>query len=53
MGILDGYDANGKAIDQWLVELEAALGLHMGMQILEDALCNWQKSPDVLVRFRG
>jgi hypothetical protein len=40
-------------IDGWLVELEADLGLHMGMQILEDALCNWQKSPDVLVRFRG
>jgi hypothetical protein len=40
-------------IDRWLIELETALGLHMGMQILEDALCNWQKSPDVLERFRG
>ncbi len=40
-------------IDRWLAELEAALGLHMGMQILEDALCNWQKCPDQLERFRG
>jgi hypothetical protein len=40
-------------IDRWLAELEATLGLHMGMQILEDALCNWQKSPGQLKRFRG
>jgi Alpha-glutamyl/putrescinyl thymine pyrophosphorylase clade 3 len=44
---------NPATVNQWLVELEADLGLPMGMQILEDALCNWQKSPDALVRFRG
>ena len=38
-------------IDQWLVELEAQLGV--GMQVLEDALCNWQKNPDVFIPFRG
>jgi hypothetical protein len=54
--LLFGNAANGEApatIDQWLVELEADLGLRMGMQILEDSLCNWQKSPDVFVAFRG
>jgi hypothetical protein len=40
-------------LDRWLVELEADLGLRMGMQILEDSLCNWQKSPDAFVAFRG
>jgi hypothetical protein len=27
--------------------------LHVGMQALEDALCNWQKSPTVFKPFRG
>lgn len=26
---------------------------YMGMQVLEDALCNWQKSPDNYILFRG
>jgi hypothetical protein len=32
-----------------------ALGKHagLGMQVLEDAMCNWQKSPTVFVPFRG
>ncbi|MGO8896802.1 MAG: hypothetical protein ACLQU5_00415 [Isosphaeraceae bacterium] len=42
-----------KRIDGWLVELETALGLELGMQVLEDALCNWQKNPDQFVPFRG
>jgi Alpha-glutamyl/putrescinyl thymine pyrophosphorylase clade 3 len=34
-------------LDPWLIELEAALNLGpQGMQALEDALCNWQKSPE-------
>jgi len=45
--------AKPKQIDGWLVELEAALGLEMGMQILEDSLCNWQKSPAKFIAFRG
>jgi len=36
-----------------LVQLEAELQIPMGMQVLEDALCNWQKSPDLFVPFRG
>jgi hypothetical protein len=42
-----------REIDRWLVELEAKLGLTMGMQVLEDALCNWQKNPTCYVPFRG
>jgi hypothetical protein len=38
-------------LDAWLVDLEAALGV--GMQVLEDSLCNWQKNPDRFVPFRG
>jgi len=34
-----------------LVELEAEL--NVGMQVLEDALCNWQKRPNKFRPFRG
>ncbi len=40
-------------LDRYLVELDAQLGLEFGLQVLEDALCNWQKSPDELQRFSG
>ena len=38
-------------LDQWLVELDREL--NVGMQVLEDAICNWQKSPGEFVPFRG
>lgn len=38
-------------LDKWLVELGAEL--NVGMQVLEDSLCNWQKSPGRFRRFRG
>ena len=38
-------------LDARLVELDTFLGV--GMQVLEDALCNWQKNPDVFTPFRG
>jgi hypothetical protein len=38
-------------VDEWLVELDVEL--HVGMQVLEDALCNWQKSPNRFAAFRG
>lgn len=38
-------------LDSWLVELDAQM--QVGMQVLEDALCNWQKSPDEFMPFRG
>lgn len=34
-----------------VVELGEFLGLNM--QVMEDSLCNWQKSPDVYTAFRG
>jgi hypothetical protein len=40
-----------KDIDQSLVDMGAAL--KVGMQVLEDALCNWQKSPAKFKPFRG
>lgn len=33
--------------------LKTSLDLPFSMQILEDAVCNWQKSPDSFVAFRG
>lgn len=38
-------------LDEKLAELDLTLGV--GMQALEDALCNWQKSPTEFKPFRG
>lgn len=38
-------------IDTWLIDLANYAGI--GMQELEDALCNWQKSPHLFKPFRG
>ncbi len=38
-------------METWLQELDEYLGV--GMQVLEDALCNWQKSPRTFRPFRG
>lgn len=40
-----------RTLDEWVAELGAGLGA--GMQVMEDALCNWQKSPDRFIAFRG
>ncbi|MBP7722474.1 MAG: hypothetical protein KA155_08045 [Alphaproteobacteria bacterium] len=40
-----------KDLDQWVIELGDFLGV--GMQVMEDSLCNWQKSPSQFVAFRG
>jgi hypothetical protein len=42
---------SAKELDSLLNELGAYT--HVGMQVLEDALCNWQKSPDKFTSFRG
>lgn len=42
---------NGRTLDRYLIELDECLGV--GMQALEDALCNWQKSPHSFISFRG
>jgi hypothetical protein len=38
-------------LDRWSIELGDYIGV--GAQEMEDALCNWQKSPTRFVRFRG
>ena len=38
-------------LDMWLRKLDE--DLCVGMQVLEDSLCNWQKNPRSFVRFRG
>jgi hypothetical protein len=40
-----------KVLDAATVELDEVLVV--GMQVLEDALCNWKKSPDQFRAFRG
>ena len=40
-----------KDLDTWLNELDEELGV--GMQVLEDAICNWQKNPRRFIHFRG
>jgi len=48
--LLFGVHHGATQLDHWLIELEAQLGV--GMQVLEDALCNWQKSPDIIEPLR-
>ena len=38
-------------LEDWILELDAVLGV--GMQVMEDSLCNWQKSPIRFEHFRG
>jgi len=43
--------SSNQQVQHWLDLLDQALGL--GMVVLEDALCNWQKSPAKFVHFKG
>lgn len=49
--LLFGGRASAADLDGWLLELESEL--HVGMQVIEDALCNWQKTPEEFIPFRG
>ena len=49
--LLFGIDPGTTQLDQWTAELGSSLDV--GMQVMEDALCNWQKSPNRFVSFRG
>jgi hypothetical protein len=42
---------NARELDVQLVSLDNYLSV--GMQVLEDSLCNWQKSPRKFISFRG
>lgn len=51
--ILFGQNVSNRIFDQWLNEMDEHLGLDFGMQVLEDAICNWQKDPSNYIHFRG
>lgn len=42
---------SGQSVDVEIAKLAASLGV--GMQEIEDAICNWQKSPNEYKHFRG
>jgi len=44
-------DLDPRRLDGWLIELDRDLAI--GMQAMEDALCNWQKSPTRFIHFKG
>jgi hypothetical protein len=48
-----GAIVSRKQVEDWLTSLDKVLGLPFGMQILEDAICNWQKTPNKFKHFRG
>jgi hypothetical protein len=50
-GAADNKSLSKKKLDELSVELDKALGV--GMQVIEDSLCNWQKSPTQYLLFRG
>lgn len=42
---------SAQQLDIWVAELGTVL--EVGMQVLEDSLCNWQKTPERFIPFRG
>ena len=38
-------------LEDWILDLDAVLGV--GMQVMEDSLCNWQNSPTRFIHVRG
>ncbi|RZL05453.1 MAG: hypothetical protein EOO89_26420 [Pedobacter sp.] len=51
--ILFGQNVNSTTFEEWFTELDEHLGLEFGMQILEDAVCNWQKNTANYIHFKG
>ncbi len=51
--LLFGGNKRKEELEKLLNDLEAHLGLYYGMQVLEDSLCNWQKSPNEYLYFGG
>ncbi|MFM0096371.1 hypothetical protein PQQ87_12210 [Paraburkholderia nemoris] len=50
-GVAGKGAANVRHLDTLFIELDGTL--QVGMQVIEDSLCNWQKSPTVFEAFRG
>ena len=51
--LLFGGNPSRNQLDSWLAELESHLEINFGMQVLEDAICNWNKSPGIYKYFGG
>ena len=52
--LIDGNassSSKAKDLDAILKQLDVLL--NVGMQVMEDSICNWQKSPRRFVHFRG
>jgi len=47
--LLFGLHERARVLDEWLLELDAEVDI--GPRVLEDALCNWQKSPSRFKKF--
>ncbi|WP_431476525.1 hypothetical protein [Massilia eburnea] len=50
-GAKENESLSKKKLDQLAIDLDKVLGV--GMQVIEDSLCNWQKSPTRYLAFRG
>lgn len=50
-GAVDNNSISKPELDELSVDLEKTLGV--GMQVIEDSLCNWQKQPAEYLQFRG
>lgn len=50
-GAANNKSISKKKLDELSIELDKTLGV--GMQVIEDSLCNWQKSPSKYLAFRG
>lgn len=52
--LVDGNATSATGTSDLQAELDALDNrLNVGMAVLEDALCNWQKSPRIFVHFKG
>lgn len=51
--ILFGQSVNHRVLDSYFSELDELLMLPFGMQVIEDAVCNWQKNPTQYKHFGG
>ncbi|MET3025337.1 hypothetical protein ABXT06_01545 [Flavobacterium sp. UW10123] len=51
--LLFGGNPNRRLLDSYFSELDECLQLPFGMQVIEDAVCNWQKSPNIYEYFGG
>ncbi len=47
------YEIPISELSKMVNDFEEKLNLNFGMQVLEDALCNWQKKPDLYEYFGG